>query len=260
MCTYSKQTYRSLISRALDQGYRFAGFQEGPYDRCIYLRHDIDYSLRMALELAEINASMGVQGTFCLLLRSQVYNLLSHSALECAREIHSLGQRLALHYALPPAIPPDDAGFAELIRADFEVVRSNLPEVEPAFAWHNTTPEVIRRGLALEVPGMVNIYSAHFIKEIPYCSDSNMRYSVEEFERIIDASERPVLHLLFHPLNWIAGGSHMIEILSKTWAYIIREREQEMRTNNVYGRRFPQGMPPEILEQLTRSMIGKESE
>jgi hypothetical protein len=209
----------------------------------------------MAVELAQINASLGVSGTFCLLLRSQIYNLLSHVGLDYARRIHASGQRLALHYALPPALPSDINSLAEMIKADFEIVRSNLPEIEAAFAWHNPTPEVMNHKPPVEVPGLVNIYAAEFIRDIPYRSDSNMRYSVEEFENIINIVERPVLHLLLHPLNWIAGGTSVIDILSKTWPYIIREREQEMRSNSAYGRQFPDGVPAKILEQLTHSIL-----
>jgi hypothetical protein len=169
---------------------------------------------------AQINASMGVQGTFCVLLRSQVYNLLGHLALDRARQIHALGQRLALHYDLPATLPEGDSELETFIQADFDKVRHDLPALEPAFAWHNTTPDLVSRGLAFEVPGLVNIYSASFIKEIPCYSDSNTRYSVEKFKRIIDAQERSVMHMLFHPLNWIAGSESMIEILSATWKYI----------------------------------------
>jgi len=256
MQTYSKESYRSLLKLALEQGYKFIGFldERDTCNRCIYLRHDIDYSLSMALELAEINTSMGVQGTFSVLLRSQIYNLLSHWALSCVQEIHALGQHLAFHYALPPTIPTSDEEFAALILADFDIVQRHLPKIEPAFAWHNTTPELISRGLHLEVPGLVNIYSAHFIKDIPYYSDTYMRYSVAKFEKIITQEDHPALHLLFHPLHWVAGGRDAVEALVKTWPYIIREREHEMRSNREWARHARNGMPSEILDDLVRDL------
>lgn len=254
---YSRENYRSLLELALQQGYKFISFldKQNASDRYIYLRHDVDYSLSMALELAKINHSVGVQGTFFILLRSQIYNLLSHWALCRVREIHALGQHLAFHYALPPAIPASDEEFASLILADFDIAQRHLPEIEPVFAWHNTTPEVINRGLELEVPGLVNAYSAQFFKDIPYYSDTYMRYSVAEFEKIITQKDHPALHLLFHPLHWIAGGKDVLEVLATTWKYIIREREQEMRVNRIYSQHFPQGMPADTLEQFALSIV-----
>jgi RimJ/RimL family protein N-acetyltransferase len=250
MAFYSTESYRSLIALALRQGYAFAGFVEDTQTggRRIYLRHDVDYSLRMAVELAEINQSLGVRGTFCVLLRSQIYNLLSHYGLEAIRRVLALGQRVAFHYAAPPVLPASNEELAALIRADFEVVRRDLPELDPAFAWHNPTPELITRGLRLNVPGLVNLYSEAYVKTIPYYSDSNMRHSVADFEAILSRNGHAALHLLFHPLNWVAGGRTMLEVLGRTWTYIVREREQEVGLNRAYAEAFPHGMPETVLQ------------
>lgn len=224
MATYSKESYRHLIELALARGYRIVDFLEDTdsYDRRLYLRCDVDRSLGMAVEIAEINASLGVRATFCLLVRSPNYNLLSFSGLDDARRIHALGQHLTLHYALPPEIPAGDAEFAALILEDFELVRRFLPEMEPAFSWHDPTPEVLERGLRLEIPGYANMYHARFFKEMPYYSDSNMRHSVERFREVI-AANHPALHLLFHPLFWVAGGRDLSDAWARTWKRIISE-------------------------------------
>jgi RimJ/RimL family protein N-acetyltransferase len=246
---YSTKRYRTLLTHALRLGYAFAGFvDDRPPGRYIYLRHDIDYSLRMAVELAKINQSMGVRGTFCVLLRSQVYNLLSSYGLEGAQQLLALGQRVAFHYAAPPILPAHNEELAALIRTDFEVVRRDLPQIEPAFAWHNPTPELLTRGLHLSVPGLVNIYSEAYTKTIPYYSDSNLRHSSADFEAILRRNGHAALHLLLHPLNWVAGGSTMTEVLGRTWRFIIREREEEIRLNHVYAKAFPQGMPEPLLQ------------
>ena len=52
---FSKDAYRSLLALALREGYSCASFLEpgeAPGSR-LFLRHDIDYSLQMAVELAE---------------------------------------------------------------------------------------------------------------------------------------------------------------------------------------------------------------
>jgi len=247
--TYSKDSYRLLLALALRQGYRFVGFNDGAQvdDRRVYLRHDVDFSLKMAVELAEVNQSLGVQGTFCVLLRSQVYNLLSQWALEQVRTLLALGQRVAFHYAAPAKLPASDEELAALIHADFEVVRRDVPEIEAAFSWHNPTEDLIARGLRLKVRGLVNLYSEAYIKAIPYYSDSNLRHSVADFEALFTRNGQ-ALHLLFHPLNWVAGGRTMLEVLGRTWVYIVREREEEMRSNRAYAEAFPNGMPETVVQ------------
>ena len=248
--SFSKDAYRSLITGAQREGYTFRGFLDdrGETDRCILLRHDVDYSLRMAVELAEINRSLGVAGTFCILLRSHIYNPLSAWSIDEVRKLRDCGQHVALHYAAPARLPASDAELVKLILSDFEVLRGSVPDLLPAFAWHNPTAELIERGQRLEVPGLVNLYGARFVTDMAYVTDSNMRHSVAEFATLMASGRHARFHLLFHPLIWVAGGRTMLDVFARAWTYIIREREEEMRLNRSYRAVFPDGMPDTLLE------------
>jgi len=154
----------------------------------------------------------------------------------------------------PQSIPSNDIELAELIINDYEILRQNIPGIKPFFAWHNPTRELISRGLDLIVPGLLNLYSSYFFMTVRYYSDSNMRYSVKEFQGFINDESNRVLHFLFHPFNWIVGGENMIEILAKTWKYIIREKEQEMLTNRTWSR-FLDGIPSKVLDQFAGAVV-----
>ncbi len=254
---FSKDAYRSLLALALREGYSCASFLEpgeAPGSR-LFLRHDIDYSLQMAVELAEINHSSGIAGTFCVLLRSHIYNPLSAWSIDALRKLRDRGQHLALHYAAPARLPASDSELAKLILSDFEILHGSVPDLLPAFAWHNPTVELIERGQALEVPGLVNLYGARFVKDMPYVTDSNMRHSVAEFSDLLTGGRHARLHLLLHPLIWVAGGRTMLEVFSNAWQYIIREREEEMRTNRAYAGALPDGMPMRILAAFARQWL-----
>ena len=62
------------------------------------------------------------------------------------------------------------------------------------------------------------------------------------------------MQLLFHPLYWVAGGNNMSEVFSRTWGYIIREREHDVRSNRFYGNALPNGMPATILERFAEEL------
>ena len=238
---------------ALSSGYRMAPFSLPPSrtERRIYLRHDVDYSLEMALRLAEVNAELGIRGTFCVLLRSQIYNLLSDRSLSALEQIAALGQNLGLHASVAPTLP-DNGAVESSIRTDFEFVQYNCSVVSAVCSWHNPTPVVLDRYLASPtIGGLVNAYSASFVREIPYYSDSNMRHSVEDFMRLVGEGGSPCMQLLLHPLNWVAGGQSMRDVFSGTWPYIIREREQDIRTNHFYAVALPEGMPDSVLRAFT---------
>jgi hypothetical protein len=242
------------MRRALLSGYGIAPFSLPPSntERRIYLRHDVDYSLEMALRLAEVNAELGIQGTFCVLLRSQIYNLLSDRSLSTLEKMAALGQNLGLHGSVSPTLP-DDGAVESRIRADFECVRYNCSFVSPVCSWHNPTPEVLERYLTSpRIGGLVNAYSASFVREIPYYSDSNMRHSVEDFMRLVGEGGSACMQLLLHPLNWVAGGQSMRDVFSGTWPYVIREREVDMRENRFYACALPDGMPDSVVRSFVK--------
>ena len=246
---YSLQSYRLIMEQALASGYAFAPFTEteAATAKRIYLRHDVDYSLEMALRLAQVNAELGVQGTFFVLLRSQVYNLLSAWSHDLVRQIHELGQHLALH-AATRGLAPDQ--IEATLRADFAFVKRNYSMLAPVFSWHNPTADLLRQFSAEQVAHLTNVYSARFIKDIAYFSDSNMRHSADDFLDFIRSGQYSTLQLLFHPLNWVVGGSSMREVLAGTWPYIIREREYELRLNLFYHDRMPEGLPAALLQHF----------
>lgn len=255
--SYSLAAYRDILAATQARGSRFASFTEvadgGSGSRLIYLRHDVDFSLQMAVELAEVNAALGVSGTFFLLLRSQVYNLLSYDALPYLHRLTELGQRIGFHMALPGGVPDSAAMLAGLVRSDFDLVARHVPGIEPVFAWHNTTPALLELGLDLVVPGLVSAYSRRLFRDIPYHSDTGMRYSIDEW-KVIAATAAPAIQLLFHPELWIGGSSTVTGALARTWPYVIREREVEFRVNRHYGEQYPEGMPAALLDRLAEAV------
>lgn len=240
---FSLDSYRSLIQTAKDAAYSSAGFNEKTHgDRSLLLRHDVDYSLAMAVSLGRVNAELGVAGTFFVLLRGNSYNALSKSSLDHLNELVSLGQRIGLH------IPGSNE---DRLATDFELLRSLVP-VDQVFAWHNPTPALLDKYREHEtVEGLTNVYSKRFLDEAFYCSDSNFGRSYEQLAAAFDG-KRHAVQLLLHPINWVAGGASMIEVFEHAWPYLIRECELEARTNRVYAASFPQGMPDSLLVEFSR--------
>jgi hypothetical protein len=255
MQTFGEDSYRYLLDLVRRHGWRCAHFGEdvAAEDRVLWLRHDVDYSVELALHLARVNAELGVCGTFFLLLRSDVYNLLAPANRTAARAIHQAGQALALHCPAPDPVPEDIAQVRAAVMREHQLLHSELPMIEPVFSWHNPTAELLERYGGLEVPGLVNAYAPRFTAGAVYRSDSNFRTSVAEFAELLARDDLRRLHLLFHPVNWTVGGHDMIAVLAGTWKAIIRERERDARTNRVYHEALPAGMPESLLDDFARS-------
>jgi hypothetical protein len=206
------------------------------------------------VELARINAEHQVMGTFFILLRGHAYNPASTRSQQRIRELLGLGQRVAFHWSAPPDLAPEREALARCVLRDFELATAIIPGLEPAFAVHSASPTLLRRCLELECPPLVNVNGPRFCRRMPYFGDSNLRYSVETWRAILRRRESPV-HVLLHPVNWIAGGADMGEVLRNAWPYLLAEAEEELRLNRIWTSAFPSGLPEEAALAFSEALV-----
>jgi hypothetical protein len=249
---YGKSAYRELMRRVESDRWVFGSFVDpgGDGRRTIYLRHDVDYSLELAVELAELNNELGVPGTFCVQLCAQFYNPCER--VESARllRLRELGQQVALHYVADPGSAPTPEG----VSREFERLRALVPDAAPVFSWHQPTSDLLEAG-EFAPPGLVNAYGRRFFREMAYLSDSTHRSSVEELQAEVESVQGSELQLLLHPVNWIAGGSSGAEILIRGWMRVLRDHERTLLANRTYAERFPEGLPTEVLDTLEATLL-----
>src|SRR5580704_12210113 len=113
--------YRELIRDYLTAGYRFGAFRDalaasvsdGP--PLVLMRHDIDFDLRKARDMAEVEHQEGVQATYFFLLRTDHYNLFSKAGSAEIERILQMGHHLGLHFDCAAYRP--DATDSELAAA-----------------------------------------------------------------------------------------------------------------------------------------------
>jgi len=67
--------YSRLLNIAL-QNYSFRIFTEELVRKSILLRHDVEFSIPITLQMAEIEANMGIKATYFVQLHSEFYNTL----------------------------------------------------------------------------------------------------------------------------------------------------------------------------------------
>ncbi len=250
MSDYSLETYRAILERARRAGYEFVPFRSEGLRAAgeLCLRHDVDFSLEMALEVARANSAQGVAATFFVLSRSPIYNLASHRSLALVRAIRALGQHVALHATVPPE-PLSEDELVRLLRADWEAAARIVSELAPVFSWHNPTPELLDGWRERStVAGLTNAYAAPFTKAIEYLSDSNRRHPADHFLDRVGAAARPSLQLLLHPENWVAGGSSMRETLEGIWRAVLKAQEEGLGENRTHREAFPSGLPAGVVD------------
>lgn len=249
---YNKQSYRLILQTTIDQGFEFVDFLTVNLDedkrRQIILRHDIDFSPAMALEMAEIDATYKIKSTFALLLSSPLYNPFTFAGIKNVNEIQQLGHNIALHHRVAPGRTAEEIG-QDIVR-EMQVMKAFFPYIQPVFLWHNLPSNNLLSNI--EVPGMVNAYGTKFTHEMHYISDSVTRHTPEEFISVLGT--RRLIHMLLHPLIWMSEKGSMVAMISHALTKIILECDKEFILNPAWKQKFPDGIPEEFLDNLEKSL------
>ncbi len=217
MVEISSEGYSEMLSTFKDAGYSFCGFEEidasltegNPF---VVLRHDIDVSLRLALEIARIEYALGVQATYFVLLRSPFYNILSRSNAEIMLQIQQYGHRIATHLDL--AAYDNDYAKAltevEILAQCYPNIVTELASLHSAYDLKQMPVELYRQ--------LDNVYGPAVRGEIAYISDSTGRWRYgHPFDSEAFHTRKPI-QLLTHPIWWMQEGETAGQKLER-WLY-----------------------------------------
>ena len=203
------QEFESLIAGFKDAGYAFLPFQENAPERTIFLRHDIDFSVEAALDIARREARLGVTATYFFLLTSNFDNLLARRMRELVREVQSLGHRISLHFD-PTAYRDVDLGFAmekrlfeQCFDLEIDIVSLHRPQ---GFLEDNNR----------KLGGVRHTYEDAFFRNILYVSDSGGAFRHGHPLETDEFRGGQPLHLLLHPLWWTLEGENASDKL-RAW-------------------------------------------
>lgn len=200
-CGFDLEHYRELLEAARAGGYRFARFGDAIERGDLFLRHDVDLSLEAALEMAALEAELGVQATYLLMTESVFYNLASSEGSAALARLRELGHAVGLHAVYP---------------------RASLDErFDPVVSWHNPDPGTMSQPIA----GAVNVYAEPYFSPASYRSDSNQRWRAGCPHEELRAGAFPWLQVLVHPEIWVYPGQTMGQTMR---AMLDAERERRL--------------------------------
>jgi len=195
---FTYEAYGNLIDLLRNHKYKIASYHDWQAsEKCVILRHDIDYDLSKAVELAEFERRLGVHSTYFVLLTSDFYNVFSGKSADILHKISECGHQIGLHF--DEVRYPELTGNADAIRE--KIIReSNC--LSAAVGREITTVSMHRPSKAileadLEIPGIINSYGSVYFKGFKYLSDSRRRWR-EPVEDIISSEQYDRLHILTH--------------------------------------------------------------
>lgn len=198
MTDFTHQGYLGLLKFIKEElGYTIGPLrdfpEEGPF---VILRHDIDFSVAKAAEMARLDSEAGVCSTFFVLLTAPYYNALSADNLSLLRSIAEMGHEIGLHY--------DCTGF-ELLTT--EVRRRRVALLAEALAdgvGHEVTSIAQHKpasaGVRETFPLFRDAYDPRFFPVNGYLSDSRMKFGTDDVQAFFRANQRS--QVLIHPVWW----------------------------------------------------------
>ncbi len=207
MIDFTHRNYLDLLAYVQALGQRIVPFRDLPLSGSyVILRHDIDFSIPKAIEMADLDRQAGVRSTFFVLLTAPYYNALSEEGLRDLRQITGMGHEMGLHY--------DCTGFDQLAphqqkqRVDCLVacLEDHLGIQVSSISQHKPTESNVKP----EIPGYVDAYSRPFFKDIAYVSDSRMMFRVPDLRAFF--RDHPRSQALIHPIWWHAQPKTRAEV------------------------------------------------
>ena len=223
---FDYETFWELLDRlrATHRIVRFADVEAAaPADRFVILRHDVDYSIDAALEMARQEASRGVAATYFLLLNGVYYNLFDPRYASAPAEFAALGHEVGLHYDVNFLRRFPVAEWPRLMRLQAGVLTELSGHEVRSIAMHQpglNGDDPLRGHPELD---FINAYDDRFFREITYLSDSCRAWRDTTWEMLTRGPLPQRLQLVLHPVNWNANDRDRTTIFHEIHATLTRE-------------------------------------
>lgn len=196
---FTYNSYKDLIKRLKNNNYDFVNYNnyEG-HEKCVIMRHDVDYSVDKALQFAELENELGIKAVYFVLVSSPFYNIASKAVHEKLLKIISLGHVIGLHFDetnYSEEYYNKCGGFEAVINNEIVILKGLLDLDITCVSMHRPSKKTLEANYDL-YPNK-NSYGDEFFKKFKYVSDSRHRWR-ENITEIIDSNRYNKLHILTH--------------------------------------------------------------
>lgn len=192
----NKELYQEILQKYLDDGFTFVKFGEfnARKKKQIILRHDVDFDVILALQMAEIEQKMGIAASYFFLTHANAYNFNDVPS----KKFRELGHYVGLH-----------------VDYTHELITEDLA-MQTYYSIHRPSKEHLGTNIELST------YNKKFFKKIEYYSDSRCK-----LPNTITKNGQ----LLIHPLWWILEGKDIAEKLEELKKHKAKQFEYYIESN-----------------------------
>jgi len=190
--------YELFLGAFLEKGYSIEPLVVGDLaeNGVLYLRHDIDFDVELALDMARTESRLGARSTYFLMLTSDSYNVFSERNAGYVEEIKALGHKISIHFDpvryqdFEAGLRNERAAFEAFFQTEVDIISLHRPN--EYFLAHDQ-----------EMGGMAHTYQSKYLKDIKYVADSRGSFRFGPPQETDAFAKGASLHLLIHPIWWM---------------------------------------------------------
>lgn len=177
------------------------------------IRHDIEFSLPRALQMAEIDASHDIPSSFFVQVKNGAYNPLAPLNQKIIRQMRALGRHVGLHFYVTDLSGDDTEEVVRQLEFQTIVLEEALGEKVDRFSYHRPPLWALKLGLRRRTR-LINTYDPKFFEltgdgsapqHIKYMADSQHAWKYGHPLPMCDSHQK--IQLLMHPDEWSESGS-----------------------------------------------------
>lgn len=205
---FTMNAYVQLLELLKNKGYHFCFYEEcDNYEKTVILRHDIDFTIDKALEMAKIEKQLGVKSTYFVLLTTDFYNIFSKQSYEKLKEILSLGHDIGLHFDERRYDLKTMKDMEQHLEMESKIIEKLLNNKVKAVSMHRPSKLLLEKDIQFN--HYINSYSSKYFKTMKYISDSRMNWREDPIQ-VIESALYKHLHILTHPF-WYSSKKETME-------------------------------------------------
>lgn len=215
--TFNSREYSQIINAYKPIIRDFQEVHSGEEGEFCLIRHDVEFSLPKVLELAEIDASLGIKSTFLIQVKNGAYNPLAPLNQKLIKKIIELSHFVGLHFYISDIAENDVTELNRQLKFQTLVLEEALDQPVTRFSYHRPPLWALKLNLRNDTD-LLNTYAPEFFEilddggnpqHIKYMADSqhawkyghplDFQYNYKKFQ------------ILMHPDEWSENGSDPLE-------------------------------------------------
>jgi hypothetical protein len=203
---FNSSSYSALLEKAASHGFSVEPMREAvksDKNPIMLLRHDIDFCLEYAVQMAELENELGISSTYFAIPENEFYDPFSEDGKRQVKRLQELGHEIGLHYDTSKY---NSEEYEKDFTKDMQKLSDLIGEEVSSAAQHNPT-----NSLHLNIEQLVpnEAYSEKIRSQFAYVSDSSMQWREKTPLDLIE--EGKSFQFLSHPIWWFAAGQTQAE-------------------------------------------------